>query len=265
MLATDFGPLLRKWRTARQLSQERLATDAEVSARHISFMENGRSRPSREMVLVLASALDVPLRERNVMLAAAGFAAAYGESDLGSPAMGAVNRALDHILATQEPYGAAVLDRGWNVLRMNQGGIRMMLAFLDPAATPPIVLGNAMHAVFHPEGLRRYCAEWDVLAADVVRRLELEAMQPGNAHAGELLDALLAYPNVPRHVRTPSAGKMPGVLLPIHLVKEDIDVRLFTMITSLGTPLDVTAQEVRVESYFPADERTETWVRSLAS
>jgi transcriptional regulator with XRE-family HTH domain len=257
---TGFGPLLREWRQTRQMSQLRLAEAAEVSTRHISFIETGRSAPSREMVLILASALDLPLRERNTLLGAAGYAPVYRETDLGAPEMGPVARALGFFLDRHEPYGASVLDGSWNILRVNRGGMRMIGYFLDQPP-PPDVAANAMRILFHPRGLRPYIANWEDTAATMIERLHREVTL-GASRA--LLDQVLAYPGVPRSFARPRLGEQPQVVLTMHLRKGDRDLRLFTTLTTLGTPLDVTAQELRIESYFPADSATEEWVRSLA-
>jgi transcriptional regulator with XRE-family HTH domain len=255
---TGFGPLLREWRQARQMSQLRLAEEAEVSTRHISFIETGRAAPSREMVLILASALDLPLRERNTLLGAAGYAAVYRETDLGAPQMSHVARALGFLLDRHEPYGASVLDGGWNVLRVNRGATRILGWLLDQPP-PPEVAGNAMRLLFHPRGVRAYVVNWDELAGAMVERLHRE-VSLGASRA--LLDEILAYPDMPRRFVRPR-DEPPQVVLSLHLRKGDRDLRMFTTLTTLGTPLDVTAQELRIESYFPADEMTEDWVRSL--
>src|ERR1043166_468947 len=148
-----FGPLLRRWRTRRRLSQLDLAVEANVSTRHLSFIETGRAQPSREMVLLLSRALDVPLRDRNGLLTAAGYAAVYRESGLDAPAMAQARRALDFILRQQEPYPALVLDRHWNVLRVNDGSARFQARFLDAAAAALLGPPNAMRLMFHPRAL----------------------------------------------------------------------------------------------------------------
>lgn len=256
---TGFGPLLREWRQTRQMSQLRLAEAAEVSTRHISFIETGRATPSREMVLILASALDLPLRERNTLLGAAGYAAVYRETDLAAPEMSQVTRALAFFLDRHEPYGASVLDGSWNVLRVNRGGMRMMGYFLD-RPPPPEVAANAMRMLFHPRGMRPYIVNWDDLAAAMIERLHREVtLGAGRA----LLDEILGYEGVPRHFARPRLGATPQVVLTLQLRKGERDLRLFTTLTTLGTPLDITAQELRIESYFPADGATEEWVRSL--
>jgi transcriptional regulator with XRE-family HTH domain len=255
----SFGMLLREWRQVRQMSQLRLAEAAEVSTRHISFIETGRSTPSREMVLVLASALDLPLRERNTLLGAAGFAAVYRETDYGAPEMSQVARALGFLLDRHEPYGASVLDGSWNILRVNRGGMRMIGWFLDEPL-PPEVAANAMRILFHPRGLRRFIVNWEELAAAMIERLHREV----SLGAGrQLLDEILGYPDMPGRFSRPRLGETPQVVLSLHMRKRDLDLRMFTTLTTLGTPLDVTAQELRIESYFPADQPTEEWVRSL--
>ena len=256
-----FGPLLREWRQVRQMSQLRLAEAAEVSTRHISFIETGRAAPSREMVLILASALDLPLRERNTLLGAAGFAAVYRETDLRAPEMSGVAHALGFLLDRHEPYGASVLDGSWNILRVNRGGLRM-LGWLLEQPPPAEVAANAMRILFHPRGLRPFILNWEDLAAAMIERLHREVSH-GAARA--LLDEILSYPDVPHRFARPRLGEVPEVVLTLHLRKGERDLRLFTTLTTLGTPLDVTAQELRIESYFPADEATEEWVRSLAS
>src|SRR5262245_16977572 len=166
----SFGTLLREWRQLRQMSQLRLAEAAEVSTRHISFIETGRSSPSREMVLVLTSALDLPLRERNAMLGAAGFAAVYKESDLHAPEMSQVSRALSFMLERHEPYGASVVDGNWNFLRVNRGAMAMIGWFVDEAPSPEVA-ANAMRMLFHPQGVRRYIANWEELAGAMIERM----------------------------------------------------------------------------------------------
>ena len=173
--AAAFGPLLKQWRQAKRMSQEQLAEQGEVSARHISFVENGRSAPSRQMVLVLASALDMPLRDRNLMLSAAGFAPVYRESNLDSPEMQHVRSAIDLILAHQEPYPAIVVTHGWDLVKMNRGAARLFATFLE-SASDPIVAQNAIHALFHPKGIRNFIVNWEEVAGYLLDRLYREAM-----------------------------------------------------------------------------------------
>lgn len=253
-----FGTELRRWRQARGMSQERLAAAAEVSTRHLSFLETGRSRPSREMVLVLTSALELPLRERNALLGAAGFAAVYRETVWGSPALAPVERALDHLLAAHEPFGAVVVDRAWNIRRMNAGAARLFAFFWPPDAPLP---ANVARAFFAPAA-RLVIADWERLAALLVPRFAREAATDPELRA--LMDELLAAPGVPESVRRPRWDVAAEPALVMTFRAHGVEARVFTTITSLGTPLDVTAENVRIESYFPADAATERWMRELA-
>lgn len=260
------GALLREWRIARRFTQQELADRAEVSVRHLSFLETGRAGASREMVLVLGNALDLPLRERNLLLGAAGFAPAYRETSLHEPPMAHVRRALDHLLAQQEPFPAVVLDRSWNVLRLNLGAQRLFGHFLVPRHPPAIVLGNLAHALFHPEGLRHVIVDWPLVAAAAAERLHREAAaDPSDGGPRALRDAVLAYPGVPDRLRQPRLLDAPPVALPLCLRAPDgVEARFFTTLTTLGTPLDVTAEELRIESYFPLDDPTDAFIRALA-
>jgi transcriptional regulator with XRE-family HTH domain len=263
---SGLGALLREWRLARRLTQQALADSAEVSVRHLSFLETGRASASREMVLVIANALDLPLRERNLLLGAAGFAPVYRETSLDAPPMAHIRRALDHILAQQEPFPAIVLDRSWNVARMNAGAQRLFARFLLPLAPPPVVLGNLVHALFHPEGLRHVIVDWPTVASAMAERLHREASaDPGAGGPRALRDAVLAYPGIPERLRQPRLLDAPPVALPLCLRALDgAEARFFTTLTTLGTPLDVTAEELRIESYFPLDDATDAFLRALA-
>lgn len=257
---SGFGPLLREWRLARRLTQQALAEQAEVSTRHLSFLETGRARASREMTLVLGNALELSLRERNMLLSAAGFAPVYRETALEAEPMQHVRKALDHMLEQQEPYPAMVLDRAWNLLRMNQGAARLFARLLAGRTPDPALLGNLAHALFHPEGLREVIVDWPVLAAVMAERLHREAAV--DAELRILRDTVLGYAGVPERLRVPVLDAVPLVATPVHVRAPDGgEARLFTMLTTLGTPLDVTAQELRVEFYFPLDDASEAFLR----
>jgi transcriptional regulator with XRE-family HTH domain len=260
-----FGELLRRWRVQRRLSQLDLAVEAEISTRHLSFIETGRAQPSREMVLLLARALDVPLRDRNDLLTAAGYAPVYRESGLGAPALAQVRRALDFILRQQEPYPALVLDRGWNVLEVNQGSARFQARFLDAAAVAELGPPNAMRLMFHPRALRPHIVNWEPTAASMIQWLHRDVVSGlGGEQTRALLEELLGYPGVPRQWRTLDVEASTGPFLPIEFEKDGRTLRYFTTLTSLGTPHDITLQELRIESFFPADEATEHASRALA-
>lgn len=266
-LHPSLGPLLREWRLARRFTQQELAHRAEVSVRHLSFLETGRAAASREMTLVLANALELPLRERNLLLGAAGFAPVYRETPLQDKPMTYVRRALDHILNHQEPFPAMVIDRAYNVMRLNRGAERLFARFILPLEPPPIVLTNLLHALYHPEGLRKVIIDWSTLAAVMAERLHREAaVDPSEGGMRELRDAVLAYPGIPERLLTPRLGEAPPAALPLGFRSLDgVEARFFTTLTTLGTPLDVTAEELRIESYFPLDEATETLMRELAA
>jgi transcriptional regulator with XRE-family HTH domain len=259
------GRLLRQWRAQRGLSQLDLAVDAGISARHLSFVETGRARPSREMVLLLSRTLDMPLRDRNALLVAAGFAPVYRQTDLAAPAMTQARRALDLILRQQEPYPALVLDRHWDVLAVNDGAGRLQAHFLDPAAVAALGPPNAMRLVFHPHGFRPWIVNWEATAASMIQWLHRDALGGGgDDRLRALLDELLAYPDVPGQWRRLDLDVSTAPFLPIELRRGDVTLRYFTTLTSLGTPHDITLQEVRIESFFPADADTEETTRRLA-
>ncbi len=197
------GALLRHWRTARRLSQLELALHADVSSRHLSYVETGRSQPSREMVLLLADALEIPLRERNALLVAGGYAPRYFETGLGAPEMAQVRGAIELILGQQEPSPAFVLDRHWDVRMANQAAARCnrFLLGADPTES------NMMRLVLHPNGLRPVMVNWEETAGDLIRHLHNQiAVQPSDERARALLAEVLAYPGVPARWRTREIG-----------------------------------------------------------
>jgi transcriptional regulator with XRE-family HTH domain len=261
---SPFGPQLRSHRQARALSQERLADAAEVSTRHLSCLETGRASPSREMVLVLASALELPLRERNVLLGAAGFSTEYAETKLDAAGMRDLNRAIDHLLNKLEPYPAVVVDRRWNILKTNASAARF-LPLLLPADAPFEVATNALRALLDPRGARPYIANWAEVVASLVERTKIElARETDEDERRARYDELLAYPGVRDAIRSSLHAGPPLPFVPVHVRRDAIDARFFTMLTSIGTPLDVTAEELRIEAYFPADDTTRLLMEQMA-
>ncbi len=237
-----------------------LALEADVSPRHLSCLETGKARPSREMVLLLASVLGLELRERNALLVSAGFASVYLATPLDGVAMAPVNRAVEFLLAQQEPYGAVLIDRCWNVLRVNDGARRLLGTFLDPSEVPVSVASNLVRASLHPEGLRPHVVNWSELVAIVLGRVErAHHAHPADEERRALLEEIRAYPEVARLIRGVPTGGPPVAML--HLRRGDAELRLFTLLTSIGTPLDVTAQDLTLETFFPADDATERWFR----
>jgi transcriptional regulator with XRE-family HTH domain len=257
-MTKSFGARLRWWRERRGLSQLTLAGAAATSQRHVSFLESGRTGPSREMVLRLASALEVPLRQQNALLLAAGFAPAWRESDLSAPELAKVDRALDHVLAQQEPFPALVVDRRWNLLRANVAALRLtaFLAGPAPADAPPPGPVNLAEALVSPDGLRPHIVNWEEVALYFLRGVQADAVADGSRETADLLKRLLAFPGVPDLAKASPLEEPAAPVLTIHFRKGEISLRMFTTIATLGTPHDVTLQEIRIECFFPADDDT---------
>jgi transcriptional regulator with XRE-family HTH domain len=257
------GRLLREWRGRRGLSQLGLALAARTTQRHLSFIESGRAAPSREMILRLAATMDVPLRQQNALLLAAGYAPAWRERTLSEPGLAMVSRALDFMLAQQEPYPAFVVDRRWNLLRANAGAVRLTEFLLGPApgnAEPP----NLAIALMSTEGLRPFIVNWPEVALYFLRGVQADAQADAIQETAELLERLRGLPDVASLSEGwPLDDGQPPVL-PIHFRRDDTSLRLFTTIATLGTPRDVTAQEMRIECFFPADDATEAVFRGWA-
>jgi transcriptional regulator with XRE-family HTH domain len=258
------GALLQYWRKLRRLSQLALAEEAGVSPRHLCFLETGRARPSREMVLHLAAALDVPLRERNALLVAAGFAPTYGELNLAAPELAPARAALDAILQQQEPYPAVVMNRHWDILTANRAAARFFAFLLGDTA--PDGPANVVRLIFSPNGLRPFVANWAAVAEALIGRVHREAVgHVVDAATARLLREVLTYPDVPARWRTPSLEQPSSPIVPVIFEKATLRFEYFSTVTTLGTPQDVTLQEIRVECFFPVDAQTERNARSLAA
>jgi transcriptional regulator with XRE-family HTH domain len=250
------GQLLRDWRSARGWSQLDLAMEAGFSARHVSFIETGRTRPSRQALLVLAEALDVPLRERNRLLEAGGYAHVYGQASLDADEMAHVRGVLQFILDRHAPYAALVLDRYSNCLMGNGAASSLSAAVADPSLLG--VHANQLRMVFHPLGARRYIVNWEEVSRHLLGRAERElAHARDDDRAVALLAELRGYAGAGDADRRSHAVRPADVLLPIHIRTSDLELRLFSTIMTLGTPQDVTLQELRIETFFPADAASE--------
>lgn len=260
--ARAIGPLLQYWRKTRSLSQLALAHEADVSPRHICFLETGRAKPSREMVMLLSNVLDVPLRERNAMLLAAGFAPMYAESQLDAPQLQAVQTALLAILRQQEPFPAVVMNRHWDLVQANEAARRFFGLLLGDLATARPA--NVVRLMFDPNGLRPWVSNWEVVAETLLQRVHREAVGGvPDATTDELLAEVLAYPGVPKHLRRLNLAAPSVPVIPICFRKGDHAFNYFSAVTTLGTPQDVTLQELRIEAFFPADAATERSARAL--
>jgi transcriptional regulator with XRE-family HTH domain len=256
-MLSNFGARLRWWRARRGLSQLDLAGAAETTQRHLSFLESGRAQPSREMVLRLSAALEVPLRQQNALLLAAGLAPAWRESELAAPELAAVNQALEYMLAQQEPFPALVVDRCWNVLRANAGAARLTTFLTAPAPAPAATdRVNIAEWLLSPTGLRPFLINWQEVAIYFLRGVQADASADGSQETAELLQRLLAYPDVPALSHVPALEESSAPVLTMHFHKGQTSLRLFTTIATLGTPQDVTVQELRIECFFPADAVT---------
>ncbi len=254
---SSFGVLLREWRARRRVSQLDLAVEAGVSSRHVSFIETGRSQPSRDMVLTLGRVLDIPLRDQNELLMAAGFAAMYRATDLDAPHLAQARRALELMLRQQEPYPAIVVDRKWTILKANNGAARLVGQFADPAAADEWG-GNAMRLMFHPRGFRPWIVNWEAMAASLIQWLHRDVLSGlGGEDTRALLRELLSYPGVPARWHSLDLEVSTAPFLAIEFRKGDLARSYFSTLTTLGTPHDITLQELRVEAFFPADVQTE--------
>jgi transcriptional regulator with XRE-family HTH domain len=258
----DVGTLVRSWRNARGMSQLDLAMHAGFSARHVSFIETGRAQPSRHALLALAETLEVPLRDRNKLLEAGGFAHVYRNTPLEADEMRHVRGVLQFILDRHKPYAAVVLDRYSNCLMGNGVSDLMIAAVVDPSLITP--RANYLRMTFHPLGARRAIVNWDEVSRHLFGRAERELLETNDdGTAKALLEEIRGYlgPDVPR---APAALSPADLLMPIHFKLGDQELRMFSTIMTLGTPQDVTLQELRVETFFPADSASEAvWSRLL--
>jgi transcriptional regulator with XRE-family HTH domain len=257
-----FPTRLAWWRKRRGLSQLQLALAAACSQRHVSFLELGRAKPSRDMVLRLSAALDVPLRNSNELLLAAGFAPAWTQTDLGAKALAPIRDALDYILAQQEPFPAVVVDRRWNVLQANKGAVALVEFLVGPLKTG--VALNLADALVAPDVLRPHLINWAGVVRYFLRSVEADAAADGTAETADLLERLLSYKDVRSVMSEASPFGSEGPVLPMHFRKGGTSLRLFTTIATLGTPQDITLQELRIESFFPMDEATRDVFRGWA-
>jgi transcriptional regulator with XRE-family HTH domain len=249
------GRLLQHWRQVRRKSQFVLALDAGISARHLSFVESGRANPSRDMVLRLAQTLEIPFRERNDLLTAAGYAQVFRETGLSAPELAHARQAIELILQHQEPFPAVVMDRHWNLVRANEAATQLFRELLEGAAPPSPP--NVVKLMFHPQGLRPSVANWEAVAESLIQRVHREAVGgvPDEA-TNQLLAEVRGYPGVPVRWRELPAATIMLPLIPVQFRKGDLALDFFSTVTTLGTPRDITLQEIRIECFFPANDAT---------
>jgi transcriptional regulator with XRE-family HTH domain len=250
------GRLLRNWRERRRLTQLELALRAEVSARHLSFVETGRSRPTSEMILRLAGQLDVPLRERNLLLLSGGYAPLYPANGLADPPMSAVYEAIEHVLRAQEPYPAVVIDARWELVAANEAVPLLTEGAAGELLEPPV---NVLRLSLHPDGMAPRIvnlAEW---RAHLLHRLDRDIESAADATLIALRDELTAYPSPP----PASSPDTRAILVPLQLRAGDTVISLFSTTTVFGTPRDVTLSELAIESFYPADSPTAAFFRNI--
>lgn len=253
--------ILRHWRQLRRQSQLDLSLAAGMSQRHLSFIESGRTQPSRQMILDIAEALRMPFRETNLLLAAAGYAATYAEPSWDAPELAPVRNALDRVLRQHDPWPAVVMDRHWNILMTNSSAPRFFGSFIDlERRTGP---NNVLHLMFDPAGMRPHLANWEVTARELFQRVYRECVGGVvDEKTRKLLDDLARYPDVQPDWKLPADDRedtrhLP--VLPVSFVYQGQLLHYFSMLSTVGTPQCVTAQEFRVECLYPADSRTEAF------
>ena len=260
--AQPVGDLLREWRQRRRLSQLDLASEAEISTRHLSFLETGRSQPSRDMVLHLAERLEVPLRERNLLLVAAGYAPVFPERPLQDPALEAARKAVDLVLAGHEPYPALAVDRHWTLIAAN-AAVARLIAGADPALLQPPV--NVLRLSLHPQGMAPRIANYNEWRAHLLVRLRRQVDLTADPVLTALLAELAAFP-APSGAKSarPLRNDDQSVVVPLQLATEAGVLSFVSTTTVFGTPLDITLSELALESFFPADAATAEALRRLA-
>jgi transcriptional regulator with XRE-family HTH domain len=252
-MAEHAGELLREWRLRRRLSQLDLAIAANISARHLSFVETGRSRPTSEMILRLAEQLDVPLRERNALLLAGGYAPAYPERALAGPELQAVQAALTRVLAGHEPYPAVVVNRCWELVHANQG-IELFTRHIKPDLLEPPA--NVLRLSLHPDGMAPYIANLPEWRAHLLARLSRQIEATGDTRLAELREELAAYPGGESQRPRPA-----DVVVPLRYQAGDQVLSFLSITALIGTPMDITVEELAIESFYPADAPTAAALR----
>lgn len=253
------GELLREWRQRRHLSQLDLSAEAGVSTRHLSFIETGRSHPSREWLLHIAEQLEVPLRERNALLLAAGYAPVYAETPLAAPDMAPVREALVSVLDAHEPFPAVVVDRRWNLVHANRS-IGILVEGIEQALLAPPM--NVLRAALHPNGLAPRVRNFDQWSSHLLTRLERQVALSGDAELKELLAELAAYPGVRSTGVFPELEGSEKVFVPLRLQAGGSELVFFSTLATFGTAIDVTVAELAIECFFPADKTTAEALRA---
>jgi transcriptional regulator with XRE-family HTH domain len=254
------GPLLRDWRQRRRLSQLDVSARAAISTRHLSFLETGRARPSREMVLHLAEELDVPLRDRNTLLVAAGYAPVYQETPLEGDDMATVRETLQQLLASHEPNPALVVDRQWNLVLANRAIQLLLTGVSDALLAPPV---NVLRVALHPDGLAPRIVNFEEWSGHLLSRLGREVTATGDPRLSSLYDELRALPGVSeRDIAVPHGDGASRLMVTLRLKSPAGDLAFFSTVATFGTAVDITLAELSIESFFPADAATAATLRA---
>lgn len=259
--AARVGELLRDWRQRRHFSQLDLANTAEVSARHLSFVETGRSKPSRELILHLAEHLDIPLRERNHLLLAAGYAPAHSELSLDTEPMEPVRHAIDQVLTGHEPYPAIMVNQRWDLVSANQAALTIFGSRMAPELLAPPA--NALRANLHPDGLAPHIVNLAEVSSHMLIRLRRQALLSHDPALGELYEELSSYPGVETG-HSAAVDEATLVYVPLRLRTPEGELAFFSTIATFGTALDITLAELAIESFFPADAATTAALQQAA-
>lgn len=257
------GDLLREWRQRRRMSQLLLATEADISTRHLSFVESGRALPSREMVMHLAERLDVPLRARNALLVAAGYAPLFRERPLSDPQLAAAREAVNLVLKGHEPYPALALDRHWNIVATNNALAPLLTGASPDLLKPPV---NVLRLSLHPEGIAASIVNWHAWREHVLTRLQRQIDVSGDDTLSALRDELAGYPAPPgAEPAEHSDFAVNQIAVPLRLRTPTGMLSFFSTTTVFGTPVDVTLSELAIEAFFPADQQTAAALRDAAA
>jgi transcriptional regulator with XRE-family HTH domain len=254
--STLFSALLRHWRMRRGLSQLDLSVNAEVSSRHISFLETGRAQPSREMVLILGAALGLPFRDQNALLRAAGFQDQFAEPNLSEGLTGAVARTVERMLQKHEPYPLVVLSGGYDLVRANTAALKFLAwGMLDPSALKPP--GNLFRVVFDPKLARNFILDWERVARWLLNRLHREALaRPNDVRVSALLRDVLAYPELHPSLRQPDFTELSDPVLAFRIARDGRELAFLSTVTHFDAPQNVTLEELKLESFYPMDDAT---------
>ena len=258
--AVDFGSALKWWRTTRRFSQLQLATEADVSSRHLSFLETGKAQPSREMVVHLGIVLELSLRDRNALLHTAGFAPVYPHSELDAPEMNEVRVVLRTILGAHAPNPAVIVDRCGDIVDSNAAGMKLVAETVPSQSAALAPQPNMNRLTFHPDGIRNNTSNWDEVAANILQRLEREVtFRPSDRRLRTTLDEMLDYGDVAALRRRNGLPRGSDLVVPLRISTHDGEqLEFITTIATIGAPYDVTLDELRLETFFPTDERTTT-------